>query len=910
MPMHISFVSLFIRVIFLLFLTLNASSAVSEQLRESPDKAVLDNGAVVLSKYLPGSPIVNIQIRVLSGLSNEGEYAGTGISHFLEHILYKGTGAMDSRQIRKAIKLMGGVSNASTGLDSAEYHITVMNKDFEKAFDLLADIVMEPVFTPEDFDQEKSVILKELRYRNDDPVSSRLKKLFSVAYSDNVYALPIIGDEDRFKALTPEDLRRYHAEVYTPDRVVVGVTGGVDLGRALKAVEEKFSKYKSVSDWDPVVSLEPRQARQKVLVAEEEVALGYLAMGFHSTSIYSPEVYAGDVLSIILGEGKSSRLYRKLVKEKKLLYSVAGFNYTPRYPGLFIVTGIASPEDLQGAVDEIFSEIARIKREGVDPDELEKAKNLVVSDFLHSHEKVSSLNSMYTISEQLLQDPGFLRTYTEKVNDVTEDDIVAFCEKYLTKNNSTVIELVPDGFPVEELPFHTKEGAGVSDTSVKDDLFETTAGRNLEAGQNRGVIPLQIDTRSGEQPRELFQQLPNGLKVIIKEKGVIPIASATLAVPGGLRSESASNNGISHLTTALMLKGTKDRKEVDIIPEIENRGGAITSFSGMNTMGINLDVLSRDIDIALEILSDAAQNSVFPEDEILSEKTRVIAAIEEEDKSIFDVGIRNLRRILYGDHPYALRIIGEVLSIHNLSRPQIAEFYEKRFAPEGAVLTIVGGIDAVDVLESVRDHFSSWKGTISPIESVKVKQIRRTEESKTQMRKEQALVLYGFYGADINSPQKYPLSVISSILSGTDGMLFDLLREEQGLTYASGAISSPEVDTGYFMIYAATIAEAITHVKTGIEDSVTRIQNGDFSPEDLLASKNRLITQQASSLESNLSLSLIMAIDEIVGSGFSDHKLYSENVSRVSAEDISKTAKNALNLENCGIEIIRPAQRQ
>ncbi len=902
--LKIFYVLVSIAVLVAVPLTLDAA-----EYRDDVAKVIFDNGAVLLSKYLPDSSIVNIQIRVLSGLSNEGKYAGSGISHFLEHVLFKGAGSMNSLEIRKAIKLMGGVSNASTGLDSAEYQITVMNKDFEKAFDLLTDIVMDPVFTEEDFATERDVILNEIRYRNDDPTNRRLKKLFAKAYSNNVYAEPIIGVEDRFLKLTSEDLKIYHAQAYAPDRVVIGVTGGISFDEALKTVEPKISKYTAKSDWDPVVAVEPIQTAPKKAIFSEEVAVGYLALGFHSTDIYSQDLYAGDVLSIIFGEGNSSRLYRELVKQKELLYSVSSFNFTPRYPGLFIVTAIGSPENLDQADKEIFNSIKRLEENGVAPEELAKAKNLVISDFLHSHEQVSNLNSIITTSEVFLKDPDFIRKYVENVNTITEEDIIVFCKKYLTEANSTVVELVPDFFAKEM----GLEDAAVAESSpVSAEKVTTVAASSdrvlSDAIQPSGVLK-KYETEQSEAKEEQYVILKNGLRVIIKEKGDLPIVSATLAVGGGLRGETAVNNGISNLAVNLALKGTESRTEKEIIPEIENRGGTIFPFSGMNSMGINFDILSKDLDFALQLLSEVVSEAVFPAEEIRKEKSKVIAAIEEEDKSLFEAGMNSLRKTLYGKHPYSLRVLGEVDSVYGISREMLQVYYKERFAPGEAVLTVVGGVDAGKTLSLVKKYFGEWEGQGRSLPKNTVTEINKVEEKNNYIKKEQALVLYGFYGADIHSEMKYPLYVVSSILSGSDGLLFDVLREEHGLAYVAGALSSPELDKGYFAIYAATIEDGISTVRESIEDSVSKMTAGEFSEEELIASKNRIMTQQAFALQSNVSMSLTMCVNELFGEGYDEYKSYDLKINKVSHTDVSRTAKNVLNLGNCGIEIIHPSDK-
>ena len=321
----------------ILFLSLlHVTSSGAKEFAAEYHTEVLDNGAAVVCRYMPDSPLVTVQIRVLSGLSNEGKYAGSGISHFLEHLLFKGTRDKTSAEISRSIKLMGGMVNGSTGLDSAEYHITVPKENFRQALDLLADIVMDAEFTDEDFETEREVILKEIKLYNDDPTTKRIRLLFSEAYTENVYRHQVIGDETRFKQLTREDVKDYHASAYTPDRIVIGVAGGVPPDEAVSSARGKFSGYAGPSvKWEPEVVPEPAQRAERKIDVPADAIVGYMAMAFHTTDLYSPDLYPGDVLSILLGEGNDSRLYTRLVKERDSCTMSHASIIPPDIPGFF-----------------------------------------------------------------------------------------------------------------------------------------------------------------------------------------------------------------------------------------------------------------------------------------------------------------------------------------------------------------------------------------------------------------------------------------------------------------------------------------------------------------------------------------------------------------------------------------------
>ena len=413
----------FAAIAFLLSLSLMLPSPAGA-IVDDVSRTVLDNGATILTRHIPGSELVSIQIRVLSGLSNEGKYAGSGISHFLEHLLFKGTRNRTAEQITREAKLLGGVFNGATGLDSAEYSITVPRENFERALGLIVETVMEPVFTEEDFSRERDVILKEVAMNEDDPSSRLMQLLFSQAYRENVYRNPIIGYKERLEALSMQDILDYHGAAYTSDRMVVAIAGGIPAESSMAVAAEKLGTYQRGKFWRAADTREePRQMEARSAVFGADTSLGYLAVGYHTTSLYSPRLYAGDVMSILLGEGKDSRLYRRLVREKQLLYSVSSVNYTPRYPGLFIITGIGEPQKLDAARREIAAVIEEVRASKTLDGELEKSKNAVIADYYRSHESVAEAASSLTMSEAMTGSPDFFEKYVQGIRGVKREDV-------------------------------------------------------------------------------------------------------------------------------------------------------------------------------------------------------------------------------------------------------------------------------------------------------------------------------------------------------------------------------------------------------------------------------------------------------------------------------------------------------
>lgn len=819
-------------------------------------KLTLDNGATVVSRYVPDSSLVTIEIRVLSGLSNEGIYAGSGISHLLEHLLFKGTSHRSGAELNREIKSIGGIVNGSTGLDSAEYHITVPVENFQKALEILVEMVMDPAFTDEELAREKEIILKEIRMHEDDPSSRQFQLLFAQAYRENVYRHPIIGESERLGALTREDVIHYHTGAYTPDRLVVGIAGGIPQDEALRAAAEQLSEYRrGKTGWACDISEEPAQSEPRKASFPADTMLGYIAIGFHTTSFYSPEIYAGDVLSILAGEGADSRMYKRLVKEKQLLYSVASANYTPRYPGLFIVTGVGEPDKLEAARKEIFAVIDEMKSGRIQDEEMERARNAVISDYYRSHESTEDVASSLTTSVIMTGGPDFFEKYVDGIQRVNKEDAQAMLSKYLVESNSTTVYLLPQGYM---------------------ELADRLSGPVLSDEPERAVT------------------LQNGLRIFAKKRSRLPLVSVTMAFSGGVRAENAGNNGLSTLTTSVLLKGTKRFREEEIVPSVEKTGGTIGAFSGMNSMGIVMTCLSKDLAKDMDILQSVVEEPVFPDGEILKAKTKAIAAVREQENDIFELGMNKLRALIYKGHPYGMNLLGSRESLERITREDMQGFHSERFRPDAAVVTIVGDIDVDKTIDDVSKRFGGWKGKARILSPAGVMPLSGRETLELNTHKAQALVLLGYNGVTVKDPGQYPLSFVSSLLSGSDGLLFRSVREDGGLAYASGALSVPAVDRGYFALFAATTEEKLGAVLGEMLSAVERIARGDISGEDISACRNKLLSEHAVAMETNASLGMMTALDELYGLGFTHYKDVPGKISSITVDDVKKCASDVL----------------
>ncbi len=830
---------------------------------EAVSKKVLENGLTILVKESPPRDLVSITIKIEAGSSLEGEWLGSGISHFVEHMVFKGTRTRNAGEIEKEIRSYGGFINGSVTRDLTDIHVTLPAQYFQKALSLLHDMVTNSVFDKKEVEKEREVILKEISMHEDEPQSLLLKRLYEAAYLDHPYRHPVIGYRQRLNAVTRDDLLKYYERMYVPNRMVIAVAGGIEEEKAVAAVEREFRDFRPPDYREVLERTEPAQIARRRARETCPTAVSYMAMAFHSTSLLDKDLFAMDILAAILGRGDESRLNRALRKEKRLVYAIDSWNYTTRAPGLFLVTAMLDGANLDKAEEGVMAEIEKIREGAIGDAEIAAARRMVLADYIFSRETIEGQAEDAALSEILTGAPDFSRRYVDGIQAVTKEDIKNAANEYLKEGNLTTVYLVPPSLGEAKAP--PAKGVTRKETVVKE-------------------------------------VLPNGLTLILREDDKTPTASIAVAFSGGLLAERKSDNGISNLTATMLLKGTRKRRDDEIEAAVERRGGSIRAFSGFNSFGLTASVLKDDVDFAMALVSDIVTDSTIPADLLEREKDLVFAMIREEDNDIFQNGLRVLRRDLFGTHPYGMRYLGEEATVKALGREEVMGFYKRHCIPNNMVLSISGDIASGPLLNRLKELFGGMKKAVPPeISPENIEPALKRRDAVT-MDKEESLIMFGFRTVGMKDPDRYAFEVISSILSGYSGRLFGKVRNRLSLAYSLGCAQKFGIDTGYLVLYVATTSEGIEKARPALNEEMELLRSARIGREELAGAKRELITDHMIKLETNEFIALQGALDELYGLGYEESYRYQENIEKVSAEDLKRIANKYLDM-NASVEV-------
>jgi zinc protease len=585
-------------------------------------------------------------------------------------------------------------------------------------------------------------------------------------------------------------------------------------------------------------------------------------IGFRTVDLADPDLYPLDVLAVIMGKGRTSRLYERVRDERGLALSISAWSWTPVFTeGQFLVSMDLEYKDLPEAIDAVLAEVSAVQKKSISEDALARAKNKIVADYIFGQESVQRQARQLASDWVATGDPYFSAAYVSKIQQVTPQDLRRVAEKYLTRERMTVAVIKPPG--------------GL--THAPDSDSEPSSF---------GVAP-EISKIS----------LPNQMILLLEKNDAAPIVQMEFIVRGGLRFEPVDKPGLSHFMASLLTKGTKSRSKRKIAEAIENVGGSIRSSSGHNTVSVSVSVLKEHFDVGLELLSDVVLHPTFPQDEIKKQRRETLMAIEKLDENWTTEIMRLFKRHYYHQHPYRNDIIGSPSAVERFSRKEIKDFYESVVMPNNAVLAVFGDIDPERVRASVEKAFEGFRPGVleQPIIETETKNIVQEETFEIVNEKTAAAVIVGYNGMTITDRDRHVADVIDAVISGIrypGGWLHEALRGgDQSLVYVVHAYPSFGVDGGYFGIMAQTTPDNYDAVLETIEKNMARIREEPVAPQELERAKAMCITAHELGLETIASQASSAAAHELLGLGYDYDRLYPDFIKSVTAAEVLRVAR-------------------
>lgn len=846
-----------------------------------PKRYTLDNGLTVITYPCHHSPVVSAEMWVNVGSAYE-KPAEYGISHLIEHMLFKGTKRRGVGEIAKEVERYGGDINAYTSFEQTVYKITIASRYLHHALDVLGDAISFSQFDGSELEKEKEVVLEEIKRSEDHPGHVIGKMIFELSFKEHPYRRPIIGYEESVRGFTRDDLIQYYTRWYTAKNMVLIVAGDFeDIGAV---VSKKFGGIPGTDLPDREIAVEPLQRMARFSFKNSDVEECYMNMGFPIPEASHPDHFALDVLSIVLGLSDSSRLIKRLRLDAALVNSISAQNYSPKDPGLFFISATLAASNQSEVFQIIVSELNRLKTEDVLRDDIDKAKAIVERDFVFQSETMQGLVRKVGFFHTIYNDIHFESRYLESIRSITSDDIRRVATRYFDWRRLNVAALLPEAIACDQQLAEIR--ATIDQVSAID-------------GCGQRVKRATPDVER--------VHLPNGLRVILKPTTHSPSVSLRLAIKGGVRRETAETAGHANLVAEVLGRGTEKYSAIELARRIEMIGGSIRTSSGKNSLCVALDTISRTIREGMALCHNLVTQPLFDPEAVEKVKISGMNALRLQQDNLASLAFLLFAKTLYGDHPYGLNQLGTVDSIQSATPSGLKAFYDAHINPREMVLAIVGDYACDEMKELITEQWGEvWRVTDAAQHfqgsfSDQPRVVTRAKEKK------QAHIVLGFPGISFTDDRRYPLAVLNAVLSGQGGRLFLNLRDAKSLAYSVSSMSVEGVDPGSFWVYIGTSPDKIDEALRSICAELVAVKETAVSRDELERAQNYLIGSYEIDQQDSASQATTLAYNELYGMGYDAITRYPEKILAQTPDTVHGVAGEILDFNRCVVAVVKPA---
>jgi zinc protease len=846
-------------------------------------KYQLKNGLNVLLVESHKSPVLSIQMWVKTGSADEKK-GEEGISHFIEHLVFKGTRKFKVGEIASQVEAAGGELNAYTSFDQTVFYVTI-SKEFQNVgLDVISEMMGFPRFDDKEIDNEREVVIEEIKRSNDSPHRQASRLLFETMYKKHPYGIPVIGYAENISKVSRKVLVNYFNSRYNPKTMTLIVAGDFKSAEMKKKIAEQFGIFKQTK---------LRVVKRKKDVAAKKSALVVKTAPFAETIVHlafptpkasHKDIAALEVFALIFGQGESSRLNQRLRTHGHLVNFAGSSVFVARDPGFMAISVSLNEKDFDAAMAALLEEMQKILTEPVGQEELQKAVTNLSSEQFYNLETVDGLARKYGHYQDLFGDPTYFEKFMKQVQALTVEDIGKVARKYLDPKSASLVIMTP----AEQKHM---------DPMAKDWManFRKSAGKKTSALKTKPRGRAKKISWVTKRPKSLSLdiqkfELSNGATLIMRPSFDTPVLSLRCASLGGSRLETPDLQGSTELLSRVWTSGAGPYDEISLNRRIDEMAASISSFGGRNSQGLTMTCLRPFSDEMLELF---ALHLIEPHFEAKA-VDREVKSMQEHVKLRQDnpaqLCILQFMRNMFGDHPYGRDLYGEPDHIAELTGEHVRKIFEQQM---GLTLVASGAIEPGELKKSLEKYLKSFKvNTGSGLKLFPIQHPSNDIRAFLESKKQQSHIVFGFPGLKLKDPERYALQVMQAVLAGQGGRLFIELRDKASLAYSVSPMRMEGLEGGYFGAYIGCSPEkSATALKMmQIEfDKLVQVKIGD---EEMDRAKRYLIGKHDIELQKNSNITSSILFDHIYGIDFLETYRFGEKIRQVTAEQVQELARS------------------
>jgi zinc protease len=834
--------------------------------RDAPRRQVLPNGLTLIMKPDPTAAVASVQAWVKTGSIHEDRQLGAGLSHYLEHLLFKGTQRRAGREISTEVQEHGGYINAYTSFDRTVYYIDIPAEHAPVAVDILGDAVLHSTLPAEEVAREKDVILREIDMGLDDPDHRLWQQLFETVYQQHPMRQPIIGHREVFAAIERETLVDYYESRYVPNNIVVIVTGGFDAAAVESAVTQHFGSTPRRRLAPVFLPAEPRALSPRVEHLEDDVEIVRGAVAWNIPGLSHPDAPALTVLALVLGHGDSSMLWKALREKARLVHSVDATSWAPGAQGLFYLSLICDGPQRDKALAAVQRELRKALQRGFTANQISKAVRQMVVGEINGRKTAAGQASRLGVAEVVAGDINFSRAYFERLRRVTPAALKRVLKTYLIDGVHHTVSLSPR-----------------AEAAPPAAVMEDTAAAAVQA-----------------------ETLANGARLILQPDRRLPNLHLRLLGLGGPAYEATNQRGATNLMATLLARDTTKRSAAEVAAAIEEVGGSLNPITGNNTFGLAVEVLPSDIDLALDLLAQAALKPKFTKSSFAIERDAQIAELQQDADDIVTIGRQELRRRFFGKHPLAVEAGGLIEHLKALTPKDLKRLHQTLMVAPNVVLSVAGDFDPKALAPKLRRLLKRFPRAEFSTQVPTLAAPADASDVVLSQPRQQAVVMQGYLGPGVRSDDFHVAEVADELFSGMSSRLFERVREEKGLAYYVRSSRVIGLEAGMFYFYAGTAPGKEAEVLHEIELEIKRMAAGRITKAELKRCQTRLCAARRMSLQSNGAKAMHTALNSLYGQPLDGGPEFEKQINGVTIRSLAKFAKTYLRRRACTQVVVRP----
>jgi zinc protease len=854
-------------------------------------KTVLKNGLTVLTKEVRTAPVVSVQVWYRVGARNEVPGIN-GISHQLEHLLFKGTQARPI-QFGRLFSALGSESNAFTSYDETAYFGTVERSKLESLMTLEADRMQNTVIGPEQLKSEKRVVISELQGYENSPGFRLGRAVMKAALPDSPYGMPVGGSKADVEKFTLEQVQNHYKTYYRPENATLVITGDFKTAAALKIAEQTFGKIPKAIAPVPVTNTKaPVQLSQSSskspIILKQSGSTALLTAIYRLPDVNHPDVPAIDLMDAVLTGGRSARLYQALV-ETGLASSVGASASQMIDLGWYSISAVAAAGQPLSRVETVLQKsLAEIRQKPVSEEELQRAKLQFRASLILGSQDIASQASQLGYNQTVAGDYRFIDRYLAAMERVTPKDILRVAQTYLKPDQQTI------GFFEPTLPDGKAGASNASNSGRTTENFG--AGEPVDPAQVAKYLPPSQAATPSAAILPQDYKLSNGLRILLLPDHSAPTVNLSGNIRAGSIFDTPAKAGVASLTASNLMNGTEAKSALALAKQLEDRGVNLGFGASREGAGIGGSTLVQELPLLVETLADVLLHPTFPQKQLELSRQRSLVGLKAALDDPGQLGRRTFQQAIYPEnHPFHTFPTED--SLKRITREDLALFHQRYYRPDTTVLSLVGDFDPVQVKALLESTLGKWRaaGPAPTMRSPVVELPKATSYiSKSLLGKAEAVTYLGYIGLSRTDPRFYAAVLLNQVLGGDtlSSRLGTEIRDRLGLTYGIFSGFSAGQNAGPFLISMQTAPKDVQKAVDSTIALLKLLREKGITDTELETAKRSIQNSYPVELANPSSVADAILGNVVVGLGLDELSQFPVKIGAVTATQVQQVIKD------------------